>query len=138
MLILGTVGYLSKGVVVGVAGVLFVVAAVTARPDDATGLDGAMESLERLPLGAHHPVRTGRGADRVGRVQRGEGVPGAVLTRRARCACGALGVGVGVSAGDRVGRLADQRDDLRRLRDADRVRSARDLDGVPRPRGVPP
>ncbi|WP_431245870.1 DUF1206 domain-containing protein [Leifsonia xyli] len=51
MLILGTVGYLSKGVVVGVAGVLFVVAAVTARPDDATGLDGAMESLERLPLG---------------------------------------------------------------------------------------
>ncbi|WP_158865775.1 DUF1206 domain-containing protein [Leifsonia sp. AG29] len=52
MLVLGTVGYLAKGVVVAIAGVLFIVAAIKARPDEATGLAGAMESIGQFPVGA--------------------------------------------------------------------------------------
>jgi len=47
----GTVGYVAKGVAVGVAGVLFVVAAVTHDPNAAGGIDAALRSLARLPLG---------------------------------------------------------------------------------------
>ncbi|WP_285115163.1 DUF1206 domain-containing protein [Leifsonia sp. fls2-241-R2A-40a] len=52
MLVLGTLGYLAKGLVVAVAGVLFVIAAIQARADDATGLSGALETFEQFPLGA--------------------------------------------------------------------------------------
>ncbi|WP_423918654.1 DUF1206 domain-containing protein [Frigoribacterium sp. 2-23] len=48
---LGVVGYVAKGVALGVVGVLFVVAAVTADPSEATGLDGALKSLASLPFG---------------------------------------------------------------------------------------
>lgn len=48
----GMTGYIAKGIVVGIAGVLFVIAAVTADPSKATGLDGALQSLVSLPFGA--------------------------------------------------------------------------------------
>jgi len=48
----GVVGYLAKGIAVGVAGVLFVVAAVTANPEQAGGLDAALHALADLPFGA--------------------------------------------------------------------------------------
>ncbi|AZH77555.1 MULTISPECIES: DUF1206 domain-containing protein [Microbacterium] len=48
---LGVIGYLGKGVAVGVTGVLFVVAAVTQDPDKAAGLDAALHSLLDLPFG---------------------------------------------------------------------------------------
>jgi hypothetical protein len=48
----GVVGYVAKGVAVVIVGILFVVAAVTADPDKATGLDGALTSLAALPFGA--------------------------------------------------------------------------------------
>lgn len=48
---LGTTGYIAKGVALGVVGVLFTYAAVTADPDKAEGLDGAVQSLLDLPAG---------------------------------------------------------------------------------------
>ncbi len=51
VLILGTVGYIAKGIAVAVVGVLFVVAAITINPSQATGLDGALKSLAALPFG---------------------------------------------------------------------------------------
>lgn len=61
ILILGVVGYLAKGLVVAIAGIVFVLAAVQARPDSATGLAGAMESLRALPLGAPLLLLVGAG-----------------------------------------------------------------------------
>ncbi|MGH1548814.1 DUF1206 domain-containing protein [Leifsonia poae] len=59
--VLGVVGYVAKGFVLGVAGTLFVVAAVTVRPDEASGLYGAFESLSTLPLGVALLIATGAG-----------------------------------------------------------------------------
>lgn len=48
---LGIVGYVAKGIAVAIVGVLFVVAAVTADPERAGGLDAALTSLAALPFG---------------------------------------------------------------------------------------
>ncbi|GAA1944793.1 DUF1206 domain-containing protein [Agromyces allii] len=48
---LGIVGYVAKGIVLGVVGVLFVVAAFTHDPEKAGGLDAALKSLAALPFG---------------------------------------------------------------------------------------
>ncbi len=47
----GIVGYAAKGVALGVVGVLFVVAAATADPQEASGLDGALHALREAPAG---------------------------------------------------------------------------------------
>jgi hypothetical protein len=47
----GVIGYIAKGIAIGVAGVLFIVAAVTADPEQAGGLDAALHSLAELPFG---------------------------------------------------------------------------------------
>ncbi|MFZ8756086.1 DUF1206 domain-containing protein [Microbacterium sp. HMH0099] len=47
----GTVGYVAKGTAVGVAGVLFVVAALKNDPEAAGGLDAGLRSLAALPSG---------------------------------------------------------------------------------------
>ncbi|MGR0220368.1 DUF1206 domain-containing protein [Agromyces sp. ZXT2-6] len=47
----GIVGYIAKGIAVAIVGVLFVVAAVTADPEAAGGLDAALKSLTELPFG---------------------------------------------------------------------------------------
>lgn len=47
----GMVGYIAKGVAVAVAGILFVVAALTHDPSAAGGLDSALRSLAGLPFG---------------------------------------------------------------------------------------
>lgn len=49
--VLGVVGYVAKGIAVAVAGVLFVVAALTHDPEKAGGLDAALRSLAELPFG---------------------------------------------------------------------------------------
>lgn len=49
--LLGMVGYIAKGVALVVVGVLFGVAALTADPNQATGLDGALKALVGLPFG---------------------------------------------------------------------------------------
>ncbi len=47
----GTVGNTAGGIVVGIVGVLLVVAAVTFDPKTAQGLDGALRRIARTPLG---------------------------------------------------------------------------------------
>ncbi len=48
---LGVVGYVAKGIALGIVGVLFVVAGVTVDPSKASGLDGAILTLRQLPFG---------------------------------------------------------------------------------------
>ncbi|WP_448004037.1 DUF1206 domain-containing protein [Agromyces bauzanensis] len=48
---LGVVGYVAKGIAIGVVGVLFLVAALTHDPEKAGGLDAALKSLADLPFG---------------------------------------------------------------------------------------
>jgi len=45
------VGYVAKGIALGVVGGLFVAAAATADPEKSEGLDGALRSLMQAPLG---------------------------------------------------------------------------------------
>ena len=47
----GVVGYVAKGIAIGVTGVLFVVAAFTHDPETAGGLDAALHTLAGLPFG---------------------------------------------------------------------------------------
>ncbi|QKJ18358.1 DUF1206 domain-containing protein [Microbacterium hominis] len=47
----GVVGYVAKGIAIGVAGILFVVAALTHNPEQAGGLDAALHTLAGLPFG---------------------------------------------------------------------------------------
>lgn len=48
---LGTVGYIAKGIALGVIGVLLIVAAVQLDPEKAAGFDGALKTLLGLPFG---------------------------------------------------------------------------------------
>ena len=47
----GVVGYVAKGVALGVVGVLFVLAALHADPGEAGGLDAALQTLRDAPAG---------------------------------------------------------------------------------------
>lgn len=49
--VLGMVGYIARGIAIAVVGILFIVAAVTADPEQAGGLDAALASLAALPFG---------------------------------------------------------------------------------------
>jgi hypothetical protein len=49
---LGVVGYITKGVALGVVGVLIIIAAVTLDPSKSSGLDGALKALVALPYGS--------------------------------------------------------------------------------------
>jgi hypothetical protein len=59
--IVGVVGFVAKGVALGVLGILIVVAAATADPDKAGGLDQAFQALTRLPFGEVLVVLVGIG-----------------------------------------------------------------------------
>jgi hypothetical protein len=47
----GQVGYVAKGIALAIVGLLFVVAAVRERPQEASGLDGALKSLREQAFG---------------------------------------------------------------------------------------
>jgi hypothetical protein len=49
--VVGTLGYIAKGIAIAIVGLFFGVAAFTADPDAAAGLDGALKSLVDLPFG---------------------------------------------------------------------------------------
>lgn len=49
---LGIFGYVAKGIVLGVVGILFCVAAVTLDPAKSSGLDGGLKTLGSLPFGS--------------------------------------------------------------------------------------
>jgi cytochrome bd-type quinol oxidase subunit 2 len=59
--VLGTVGYVGKGIAIVVVGVLIAVAAVRSDPDQATGLDGAFDALHEMPGGGVVLVAVGVG-----------------------------------------------------------------------------
>lgn len=48
----GQVGYIAKGIALGVVGALFVVAAIQNDPEEASGIDGALKTLLQLPAGS--------------------------------------------------------------------------------------
>ncbi|MFE5338000.1 DUF1206 domain-containing protein [Isoptericola sp. NPDC056573] len=58
---LGQVGYMAKGIALGVLGGLFVAAAVTADPEKAGGLDDALRTIREQPFGVVLLVATGLG-----------------------------------------------------------------------------
>lgn len=49
--VLGTAGYIAKGLAIVIVGALFVIAAVQSDPEEAGGLDGALQSLTTFPGG---------------------------------------------------------------------------------------
>lgn len=59
--VLGVVGYVAKGIAVGIVGILFAVAAFTLDPQRASGLDGALRALAALPFGAVLLIAVGIG-----------------------------------------------------------------------------
>ncbi|GAP57087.1 uncharacterized protein YxxB [Arthrobacter sp. Hiyo6] len=50
---LGMAGYVSKGVVLLLVGLLIIVATVKAHPEESTGLDGGLKALRDQPLGIY-------------------------------------------------------------------------------------
>lgn len=59
--ILGHVGYVAKGVALGVVGALFVIAAVQADPSDAGGMDKGLRTLGEQPFGQVLLIAVGLG-----------------------------------------------------------------------------
>ncbi len=59
--VLGSVGYIAKGLALAAVGVLFVVASATNSPDQAKGIDGGVESLLGFPAGGLLVVLIGAG-----------------------------------------------------------------------------
>jgi hypothetical protein len=59
--ILGTVGYVARGIALAGVGVLFLIGAVTNDPERSTGLDGALRSIADLPAGKILLVLVGAG-----------------------------------------------------------------------------
>jgi len=50
--VIGTVGYVAKGIALAAVGVLLIETAFTVDPSDAGGLDDALRSVVQLPFGA--------------------------------------------------------------------------------------
>lgn len=48
---LGVAGYVSKGIAIGIVGILVIAASLTQDPSKSTGLDGALTNLVALPFG---------------------------------------------------------------------------------------
>jgi hypothetical protein len=59
--VLGVTGYVAKGTVLLLAGLLIVVATLQAHPEDSTGLDGGLRALRDQPLGAYLLAAVGAG-----------------------------------------------------------------------------
>ncbi len=52
IVVIGTVGYISKGVILGVLGILFFISVFVRDPSRASGLDGAFKTMMSFPFGA--------------------------------------------------------------------------------------
>lgn len=59
--ILGITGYVAKGTVLLLAGMLIVVATLQAHPEDSTGLDGGLRALRDQPFGVYLLAAVGAG-----------------------------------------------------------------------------
>ncbi|MFF5790948.1 DUF1206 domain-containing protein [Paeniglutamicibacter sp. NPDC012692] len=51
--VLGVVGYVAKGIALFLVGLLFVVTTLQARPEESTGLDGALRAVREQPYGVY-------------------------------------------------------------------------------------
>ncbi|NVM94267.1 DUF1206 domain-containing protein [Arthrobacter wenxiniae] len=49
----GVVGYIAKGIVLVLVGLLFIIATVQARPKESTGVDGALKAVREQPYGLY-------------------------------------------------------------------------------------
>ncbi|MBG6106673.1 DUF1206 domain-containing protein [Frigoribacterium sp. CG_9.8] len=61
VVLLGVVGYIAKGIILAVVGILFVAAAFTLDTSKASGMDGALKSLASLPFGVTILIAVGVG-----------------------------------------------------------------------------
>jgi hypothetical protein len=59
--VLGVAGYAAKGTALLLVGVLIIVAAITARPEQSTGLDGGLKALREQPYGVYLLAAVGAG-----------------------------------------------------------------------------
>ncbi len=58
---IGVVGYVAKGFALLLVGLLIIIAAVTAHPEESTGLDGSLKALREQPLGVYLLAAVGIG-----------------------------------------------------------------------------
>jgi hypothetical protein len=58
---LGVVGYVAKGAVLLLTGLLIVIATLQAHPEDSTGLDGGLRALRHQPFGVYLLAAVGAG-----------------------------------------------------------------------------
>ncbi|MDP9886892.1 hypothetical protein J2X98_000462 [Pseudarthrobacter enclensis] len=61
VLSLGIAGYLAKGLVLLLTGLLIVIATIKAHPEDSTGLDGGLRALRDQPMGPYLLAAVGAG-----------------------------------------------------------------------------
>jgi hypothetical protein len=74
VVVLGVIGNTLRGVVIGLVGVLVLVAAITADPHKSSGLDGALRSVAHQPFGPYLLVVLGLGLIAFGLFGIAEGV----------------------------------------------------------------
>lgn len=59
--VLGVTGYVAKGIVLFLTGLLIAIATLQAHPEDSTGLDGGLRALRDQPLGVYLLAAVGTG-----------------------------------------------------------------------------
>lgn len=59
--VLGVVGYAAKGIALLLAGLLIIIATITAHPEESTGLDGGLKALRDQPYGMYMLAAVGIG-----------------------------------------------------------------------------
>ncbi|WP_427018105.1 DUF1206 domain-containing protein [Pseudarthrobacter sp. P1] len=59
--VLGVIGYIAKGIVLVLTGVLVIIATAHARPQESTGLDGGLKALREQPYGVYLLALVGAG-----------------------------------------------------------------------------
>ena len=58
---LGLIGYIAKGIALFLVGLLFIIATLQARPQESTGLDGALKAVREQPYGVYLLTLIGAG-----------------------------------------------------------------------------
>lgn len=61
IMVFGIVGYIAKGIALFLVGLLFIIATIQARPQESTGLDGALRAVREQPYGVYLLTLIGAG-----------------------------------------------------------------------------
>jgi hypothetical protein len=59
--VLGVTGYVAKGIVLFLTGLLIAIATLRAHPEESTGLDGGLKALRDQPFGVYVLAAVGAG-----------------------------------------------------------------------------